>query len=79
MVAGLVRTALDANTTLSALTEQQLAEHSETLAAHADQFREVLAQSWSLESKVSEGGTSSARLREQLVAARAVLDERAGG
>jgi argininosuccinate lyase len=73
VVAGLVRTALDSDRTLSQLTEQELAAQSETLAAHDQQFREVLEQSSWLESKVSEGGTSSARLREQLAAARAAL------
>jgi argininosuccinate lyase len=73
-VAGLVRAALDAGKTLSELTEQELAAQSETLAAHAAQFHEVLAQKAWLESKVSEGGTSSARLAEQIAQARAVLD-----
>jgi argininosuccinate lyase len=75
VVAGLVRTALDSERTLSQLTEQELAAHSETLAAHAEQFHEVLEQSSWLESKVSEGGTSSARLHEQLATARALLGE----
>ncbi len=75
VVAGLVRTALDSDRTLSQLSDEQLAEHSEVLAAHRDRFRAVLAQESWLESKVSEGGTSSARLREQLDAARAALGE----
>jgi argininosuccinate lyase len=74
VVAGLVRTALDGGRTLSQLTTDELAAHSETLAAHADQFHEVLAQRSWLESKVSEGGTSSTRLAEQLAEARAALD-----
>jgi argininosuccinate lyase len=74
VVAGLVRTAVDADRSLSQLTDAELAEHSEILAANSGQYHEVLAQSSWLESKVSEGGTSSARLREQLDAARAVLD-----
>jgi argininosuccinate lyase len=79
VVAGLVRAALDDSTTLSQLSREDLAAHSETLAANAEQFHEVLAQvSW-LESKVSEGGTSSPRVREQLAAARAVLDDGAAG
>jgi argininosuccinate lyase len=73
VVAGLVRAALDSDRTLSQLSDQELAAHSETLAAHAEQFHEVLEQSSWLESKLSEGGTSSARLREQLAAARAAL------
>ena len=74
VVAGLVRTALDGGRTLSQLTTDELAAHSETLAAHAEEFHEVLAQRSWLESKVSEGGTSSVRLAEQLAAARAALD-----
>jgi argininosuccinate lyase len=77
VVAGLVRTALDAGKTLSELGDAELAEHSELLAGEGEGFREVLAQGSWLESKVSEGGTSSARLAEQIAAARAVLDERA--
>jgi argininosuccinate lyase len=78
IVAGLVRTAVDSGRKLSELTGEELAEHSETLAAHSDEFHEVLAQiSW-LESKVSEGGTASVRVREQIEAARALLDRVAG-
>jgi argininosuccinate lyase len=73
VVAGLVRSALDAGKTLSQLDERELAAHSETLAANADQLHAVLARESWLESKVSEGGTSSARVREQLDAARAAL------
>jgi argininosuccinate lyase len=74
VVAGLVRTALDGGRTLSQLTSDELAAPSETLAAHAEEFHEVLAKRSWLESKVSEGGTSSSRLAEQLAAARAALD-----
>jgi argininosuccinate lyase len=74
VVAGLVRTALDGGRTLSQLTTDELAAHSETLAANSGQFHDVLAQRSWLESKVSQGGTSSTRLAEQLAAARAALD-----
>ncbi len=76
VVAGLVRTALDSGRKLSQLTPDELAAHSTTLADHATEFNEVLAQSSWLESKVSEGGTSLARVREQIGLARAVLDDR---
>jgi argininosuccinate lyase len=79
VVAGLVRAALDAGRALSEMSDAELAEHSDVLAANAGQFREVLAQGSWLESKVSEGGTSSARLAEQLAAARAVLAQSAVG
>jgi len=74
VVAGLVRTALDAGKPLSALSADELSAHSSTLAAHAGELHEVLAQSSWLESKRSEGGTSLARVHEQLALARATLD-----
>jgi argininosuccinate lyase len=74
-VAGLVRTAVDSDRRLSELSAEELARHSETLAAHRDELAEVLTQRSWLESKVSEGGTALARVREQLQAARAELDE----
>jgi argininosuccinate lyase len=70
VVAGLVRTAIDSGRPLSALTEAELAEHSPLLD---DEFYALLSdQAW-LESKASEGGTSVARVREQLDRARAAL------
>jgi argininosuccinate lyase len=75
VVAGLVRTSLDGGKALSELSDAELGEHSEVLAANADRFRAVLRQGSWLESKVSEGGTASARLAEQLAAAHSVLDE----
>jgi argininosuccinate lyase len=74
-VAGLVRTTLDSGRRVSELSAEELARHSEVLAAHRDELAEVLTQHSWLESKVSEGGTSLARVREQLQAARAELDE----
>jgi len=74
IVAALVRTALDAGKTLSQLSDGELAAQSETLAAHSEQLRAVLARESWLESKVSEGGTATARLAEQIATARAVLD-----
>ena len=71
IVAGLVREAVDSGRRLSELTRDELARHSEALD---DEYYSVLsARSW-LESKVSEGGTSSSRVREQLAHARAELD-----
>jgi argininosuccinate lyase len=78
VVAGLVRTAVEGNRSLSQLSVAELAAHSETLAAHDSEYRQVLAQSSWLESKVSEGGTALARVREQLTLARSVLDAAAG-
>ena len=77
VVAGLVRTALDSGRTLSELDDEELAAQSETLAKHAGEFRAVLASSSWLESKVSEGGTSPARLAEQIELAQEALDGRA--
>jgi argininosuccinate lyase len=70
IVAGLVREAVDSGRALSALTREDLARHSEALD---DEFYAVLAQRSWLESKVSEGGTSLARVRDQLARARAEL------
>jgi argininosuccinate lyase len=71
IVAALVREAIDSGRTLSQLTREELARHSEALD---DEYYSVLsARSW-LESKVSEGGTASSRVREQLAHARAELD-----
>jgi argininosuccinate lyase len=74
-VAGLVRTALDNGKQLSELTPAEIAVHSATLAAHKEELGAALAEGTRLESKVSEGGTSLARIREQLALARALLDE----
>jgi argininosuccinate lyase len=68
IVAGLVRTAVDSGRSLAELTDDELIAASERL--DPDAFRALLSQSSWLESKVSEGGTSLARVREQLAAAR---------
>jgi argininosuccinate lyase len=75
VVAGLVRTALDSGRTLSQLAPEDLAAQSETLAEHADEYRDVLSQSSWLESKISEGGTSLMRVEQQLALAKSVVDE----
>jgi argininosuccinate lyase len=77
-VSGLVRTALARGAKLSELTAAELEAHSPILAEHMEELQAVLAQGTWLESKVSEGGTSLARLREQLGAAHALLDRDAG-
>ena len=79
VIAGLVRTALDSGRTLSQLTLDVLAVHSDLLAAHGAELLEVLAPSSWLESKASEGGTATVRVREQIALARTVLDEGAPG
>ncbi len=73
VVAGLVRAAIDTGTPLSQLSAQELEAQCELLGANYEQFQRVLAQSSWLESKISEGGTSLARVREQLALARATL------
>jgi argininosuccinate lyase len=77
VVAGLVRGALESGRTLSQLTPQELTAHSDAFGGRqgAERYYQVLSQSSWLESKVSEGGTSSQRVREQLALARSVLDE----
>jgi argininosuccinate lyase len=74
VVAGLVRTAVDAGKPLSQLSVEELSAHSDTLAANQAELQRVLAESSWLESKISEGGTALARVREQLDLARTVLD-----
>jgi argininosuccinate lyase len=76
IVAGLVRVAVDSGRALADLSDEELAAASDRLEPAA--FRALLAQSSWLESKVSEGGTSLARVREQLAAARAAVDAGAG-
>ncbi len=73
VVAGLVRTAVQDGRSLSELSPAELAAHSPVLGEHAQEYRELLTQSSWLESKVSEGGTASERVREQLQLARGVL------
>jgi argininosuccinate lyase len=70
-VAGLVRHALEHGKKLSELSRDELAMFSDRLG---DEYYEVLANGSWLESKVSEGGTSSARVKEQLELARGVLE-----
>jgi argininosuccinate lyase len=67
VVAGLVRVAVSEGKLLSELTREQLAEQSPLLD---EEFYAVLRDRAWLESKVSEGGTSLARVREQLERAR---------
>jgi argininosuccinate lyase len=70
--------AIEVGKPLSELTAEEIAAHSEALAAHSQELRELLSASAPLESKVSEGGTSRGRIEEQLALARAVLEEGAG-
>ena len=71
IVAGLVRTAVEQGKTLSQFTPEEFRSHHELLT---EDVYAVLEQSSWLESKVSLGGTSLARVQEQLAQARAVLD-----
>jgi argininosuccinate lyase len=72
MVGGVVRAAVERGKKLSELTEEELRELAPPLDG---EFYELLDRGAWLESKVSEGGTSLARVREQLAHARHVLDE----
>ena len=67
---------MDSGRTLSQLKPQELAEHSTALADRSEEYYSALRrQSW-LESKISAGGTSAARVREQIELARGVLAEK---
>jgi argininosuccinate lyase len=72
MVGGVVRAAVERGKKLSELTEDEPRELAPVLDG---EFYDLLEQSAWLESKVSEGGTSLARVREQLAHARHLLDE----
>jgi argininosuccinate lyase len=72
IVGGVVRAAVERGKKLSELTEEELEE----LAPQLDgQFYELLDEGSWLESKVSDGGTATARVRDQLAQARQVLRE----
>ncbi len=81
VVAALVRTAVDSARELSELTAAELAAQSELLSdgEAAEEYYKVLARDSWLESKVSVGGTSLERVREQLRLARGVLADEARG
>ncbi|HUA47315.1 MAG TPA: argininosuccinate lyase [Solirubrobacteraceae bacterium] len=70
VVAGLVRSAIEQDKALSDLTREELARHSPLLD---DEFYALMRDGAWLETKVSHGGTSLARVREQLERARAAL------
>jgi argininosuccinate lyase len=70
VVGAIVRTALERGKVLSELTPVELAELSPLLD---EEFHQLLKGGAWLESKVSEGGTSLARVREQLGRVRAEL------
>jgi argininosuccinate lyase len=70
VVAGLVRTAIDQDKPLSDVTREELARHSPLLD---DEFYTLLEQKAWLETKISQGGTSLPRVREQLERVRAAL------
>jgi argininosuccinate lyase len=70
VVASLVRRAIEQGKLLSELTPAELVEQSPLLD---DEFYALLKDGAWLETKVSEGGTSLARVREQLELARAEL------
>lgn len=70
VVAGLVRDALERGRPLSSFSRDELAAHSPLL--DEELYALLRDRAW-LESKVSEGGTSLPRVREQLERARAAL------
>ncbi len=81
VVAGLVRAAVDSGRALSELTPAELGAQSELLGDEeaAEEYYRVLARDSWIESKVSQGGTSLARVREQLELARAALADETDG
>ena len=75
IVGGLVRHALEEGKRLSELSRTSCA----LLHRLDDEYYEVLSSGSWLESKVSEGGTASSRVHEQLDSARTVLKEARSG
>jgi argininosuccinate lyase len=76
IVGGLVRAASERGKALSELTPDELREVAPALADDSSgPYYELLRAGAWLESKVSEGGTSLARVRDQLAQARHVLAE----
>jgi argininosuccinate lyase len=75
IVAGLVRHALARGAALSELTDTELSELAPQLGP---EVRELLREGGFIESKVSEGGTSRARVEEQLGRARTTLEAAEG-
>jgi argininosuccinate lyase len=74
LVASLVRRAVEQGKRLSELSDEEVAELVPQLDGG---LGDVLSEGAWLESKVSEGGTSLERVREQLTRARAALREAA--
>ena len=72
IVGGLVRHAIDTGRALSELPAEEVAERAPQLDAG---LADVLRRESVLESKVSEGGTALAGVREQIARARRVLRE----
>jgi argininosuccinate lyase len=72
VVGGLVRHSLERGVPLSELSREELASFSDLLD---DEYYDLLSTERSLESKLSAGGTASARVREQLETARKALRE----
>ncbi len=71
VVGGVVRGAVERGKALSELTSEELAELAPELGP---EYYELLREGAWLESKVSEGGTSLPRVRDQLAQARHILD-----
>ena len=71
VVGGLVRSAIESGRTLSGLTPEEVASHSELLG---DDYYAALRDGAWLDSKVSAGGTAANRLDEQLGVARRVVE-----
>src|SRR5215217_5541246 len=72
LVGAVVRAAVERGKKLSELTEEELKEVSPQLDG---EFYDLLDERSWLESKVSDGGTATARVRDQLAQARQVLRE----
>jgi argininosuccinate lyase len=75
IVAGLVRHAIDMGKGLSDISRDELRGFSD---AFDDDYYELLSNGHWLESKVSAGGTASARIADQIGAAREAMEKEVG-
>jgi len=73
IVAKLVRAAVQGGVALGAVAAGELAQIAPQLDER--EYRAILADGAWLESKVSEGGTASSRIADQIAQARHVLEE----
>jgi argininosuccinate lyase len=76
IVGALVEAAVERGKRLSELSEPEVRELAPALQGDASDYYDLLSGRGWIESKVSEGGTSLGRVREQLAQARHILEDK---